>query len=333
MVSPLLAQCGRVRAPVEREAIALGPPPGPEPLARQLASATATATAQPGSPAWPQSPKRHISASSSMSPNARSAARPMSCGRTPRRPGVSIRTPPPASRCNSRCVVVWRPLPSRRTSAVAATSSPTRAFTSVLLPAPERPSRTAVEPASRARRLVEAEPRCATLSASTGAPRAAPRPRPPRRRGRGGIGLREHDERHRTALPGEQEEALQAPWRERVVERVRDDDDVDVRGDDGRRARVLGMRRSSSVRRSSRVAIRQSSSMTTQSPTASSNNRSPAAPRACGAQAGRPRSTRTTRAAAVGSWPSSDELGVTALIPDELGKRHGHVIQRGSPTG
>jgi hypothetical protein len=27
------------------------------------------------------------------------------------------------------------------------------------------------------------------------------------------------------------------------------------------------------------------------------------------------------------------ELGVTALIPDELGKRHGHVIQRGSPTG
>jgi hypothetical protein len=27
------------------------------------------------------------------------------------------------------------------------------------------------------------------------------------------------------------------------------------------------------------------------------------------------------------------ELGGAALIPDELGKRRGHMIQRGSPTG
>ena len=53
------------------------------------------------------------------------------------------------------------------------------------------------------------------------------------------IGLGQEDERRRAALPGDQEEALEAPRRERMVERVRHDDDVDVRGDDGRRARIV----------------------------------------------------------------------------------------------
>ena len=77
-----------------------------------------------------------------------------------------------------------------------------------------------------------------TLSASTGAPERG-RLRLRQRRGEvgAGVGLGEDDERHRAALPGDQEEALQAARRERVVERVRDDDDVDVGRDDGRRAR------------------------------------------------------------------------------------------------
>ena len=62
-------------------------------------------------------------------------------------PGVSTSNPPPGRRTSSRLTVVWRPLASpERTSPVSRTSSPTRALTSVDLPAPDSPSRATVRP-------------------------------------------------------------------------------------------------------------------------------------------------------------------------------------------
>ena len=62
-------------------------------------------------------------------------------------PGVSIRNAPPGSVSSSRVTVVWRPRRSdARTSLVFWRSSPSSALTSVDLPVPDAPSRTAVVP-------------------------------------------------------------------------------------------------------------------------------------------------------------------------------------------
>ena len=64
-----------------------------------------------------QSENRHCAASSSMSANVCSTPSSASHRPTERMPGVSISTPPPGSGSSSRCVVVWRPRPSSRSSA------------------------------------------------------------------------------------------------------------------------------------------------------------------------------------------------------------------------
>ena len=75
---------------------------------------------------------------------------------------------------SSRCVVVCRPLPSARTSAVASASLPDKRFTSVDLPVPLGPTSTATRPSSRISRR-RASPAPDALTAMTSAPAATDR--------------------------------------------------------------------------------------------------------------------------------------------------------------
>ena len=93
--------------------------------------------------------ERHCPARSSTSSNACSRPSPASQSTSSRIPGVSIRQPPVGSTTSSRWVVVWRPRPSARSSAVASRSLPARRFTSVDLPTPDGPTRVPVRPPSR----------------------------------------------------------------------------------------------------------------------------------------------------------------------------------------
>ena len=112
-------------------------------------------TAQPGSPSWRQSLKRHAAASSAMSSKATSTPSSAPATSSARMPGVSMRKAPPGSSNSSRWVVVWRPRESSsRTAAVAWRCSPRSALTSVDLPTPDEPSTTAVWPGAEVGREV-----------------------------------------------------------------------------------------------------------------------------------------------------------------------------------
>ena len=149
------------------------------------------------------------------------------------------------------------------------------------------------------------------------------------------IGLGQEDERRRAALPGDQEEALEAPRRERVVERVGHDDDVDVRGDDGRRARIVR-----------HAALEQCAALEHGGDAVAVDDQ-PVADRevgvqmvgghaqlaARGAQGGKAAVDAHRARGRGGVMAELCELGGAALVPDEPGKRRGHSCQRGSPTG
>ncbi len=110
-------------------------------------AATAAMTAQPGSLSCAQSVNRQCPASSATSAKARSRPSSTSCRPIERRPGVSMTIPPPGRGSSSRWTVVCRPRPSdSRTAPVAIASPPAMALTRVDLPAPDRPSSTAVSP-------------------------------------------------------------------------------------------------------------------------------------------------------------------------------------------
>ena len=92
-------------------------PAGPR---RGVPSSSAARTAQPGSPSWRQSLKRHRSAISMMSSKAVSTPSSAPATSSERMPGVSMSSAPPGSANSSRWVVVWRPRESSsRTVAVA----------------------------------------------------------------------------------------------------------------------------------------------------------------------------------------------------------------------
>ena len=96
--------------------LAVSWPGGPARASRRRARAR---TAQPGSPSWRQSLKRHVAASSAMSSNAVSTPSSAPATSSERMPGVSMSRAPPGSANSSRWVVVWRPRESSsRTSPV-----------------------------------------------------------------------------------------------------------------------------------------------------------------------------------------------------------------------
>ena len=87
---------------------------------------------------------------------------------------MSITSPPPGSVRSWRWVVVWRPSSSSsRVSRVTITSSPSQRLTSVDVPTPEEPRRTAVAPGvMRARRASQpcpltAETTCTATPSAT----------------------------------------------------------------------------------------------------------------------------------------------------------------------
>ena len=149
--------------------------------ASSRSGASVPRTAQPGSESCAQSAKRQPAASASTSSNAAPSHRPAS-----RIPGVSIRNAPLGSVSNSRVTVVWRPRPSARTSPVAWRSSPSSALTSVDLPAPDGPSRTAVVPGASSDCVPRRRPSGPRSRRSRPARAGAPAPRPSRRRPRRG---------------------------------------------------------------------------------------------------------------------------------------------------
>ena len=169
---------------------------------------------------------------------------------------------------------------------------------------------TAVEPASLARRSSRPCP-VRTLSASTGAPRAASSASATAF-GRSsqasafvrttiGVAPLSHDtSRKRSSRRAEN------AWSKAFTTTTMST----LAATTGEDVESSGMRRSSSERRSSTAATPPSPSVTIQSPTASAlsvaTRRSPAAPRSVTW----PRSTRTTRAAAEGSCPSSASSAV-----------------------
>ena len=128
--------------------------------------------------------------------------RPAPTRRGSRRPGVSITSAPPASGTSSRWVVAWRPRSSPGRTGSVGRAWPVRWLSSVVLPTPEEPSRTAVRPGRSQAPSASSPVPSTTLTASTGtvppsaartssaAPpgrgtgrpsRAGPAPRPPRR--------------------------------------------------------------------------------------------------------------------------------------------------------
>ena len=133
----------------------------------------AAATPQPGSPPCEQSRKRQSAAAATTSANASSTPAAEAI-RGSRRPGVSISSAPSSSANSSRCVVAWRPRASdARTSSVRWRSSPSRRFTSVLLPTPDMPTRACVRPGRRrARSALTPQPSRAEITIAS-APVAA----------------------------------------------------------------------------------------------------------------------------------------------------------------
>ena len=150
---------------------------------------------------------------------------------TARMPGVSMMTPPPGTITISRATVVWRPLSSLlRTALVACGSPPTSLFTSVDFPTPDPPRSAAVTPGPiRRLDLVEPDAGHGALDDDVHAGRDL--------LGEialvvdvlGDVGLGEHDDRLRTALPCEHELALEAADVDALArERLDDEDHVDV---------------------------------------------------------------------------------------------------------
>ena len=87
-----------------------------------------------------------------------------------RRPGVSMMQAPALDWCSERAVVVWRPrLSSARWAPTSATSAPTKALVSVLLPAPLEPINTKVCPSCSqgASSLRGSLPKASTATAGT----------------------------------------------------------------------------------------------------------------------------------------------------------------------
>ena len=195
--------------------------------------AIASRMAHPGSDRCPQSEKRHAATNSSISPKASPIASSASHRASARRPGVSISSAPPGSRTSSRAVVVWRPFPSSRISPVAKLD---RAE-------PEAVRKRGLAGAGRSqegdgRPWLEETADSLHAGAGERADRhdiAAADQALRRLDGAGDIlghvRLGQHRDRAGAALPGEDEQALEAPGPEAALERADDEDLVDVGGE------------------------------------------------------------------------------------------------------
>ena len=251
---------------------------------------------------------------------------------TARRPGVSISTPPPASVCSSRWVVVCRPLPSRRTSAVAATSSPDESVD-------ERALARARAPEQHGRRA--REPRAQLVDALAGVDAQRQHRRAERGRLRLGTAAPDRD-RHRpwSATTSGVAPLSQATSRKRSRRRAENGWSSAFATTTSRRSRPRsgderGVARHAALeQRAAFEHCRQAALVVGDEPVADRQTRSVATRRSPPAarSVAWPRSTRTTRAAAERSCPSSASSVVRRSSQPSWASA-AQVGQRGSPTG